>query len=55
MNSIDLNGKCAVVTGAARGIGYAIADRMLESGAQVAIWDRELSEMDKASEQLSVK
>ena len=55
MNSIDLNGKCAVVTGAARGIGHAIAERMLESGAQVAIWDRELSEMIKASEQLSRK
>ena len=55
MNSIDLNGNRAVVTGAARGIGYAITERMLDSGAQVAMWDREISALDKASEQLSKK
>ena len=55
MNNIDLNGKSAVVTGAARGIGYATAERMLDSGAQVALWDREASELDKASEQLNKK
>ncbi len=39
MNRIDLDGKVAVVTGAARGIGRAIADRLSASGARVAIWD----------------
>jgi 3-oxoacyl-[acyl-carrier protein] reductase len=39
MNQIDLEGKTAVVTGGARGIGYAIAERMLESGASVMLWD----------------
>ena len=38
-NKIDLAGRFAVVTGAARGIGRAIAERFLDSGATVAIWD----------------
>jgi 3-oxoacyl-[acyl-carrier protein] reductase len=33
-----LEGKCAIVTGAGRGIGKAIARRFLEEGAQVMIW-----------------
>ncbi|MEI9803257.1 MAG: SDR family NAD(P)-dependent oxidoreductase [Pseudolabrys sp.] len=40
-NKIDLNGKNAVVTGGAQGIGRAIVERMLDSGASCAIWDRD--------------
>jgi 3-oxoacyl-[acyl-carrier protein] reductase len=39
MNKIDLNGRCAVVTGGAQGFGRAIAERFVASGAKVAIWD----------------
>ena len=40
MNRIDLNGRRAVVTGGAQGIGRAIVERFLDSGASVSIWDR---------------
>lgn len=41
MNDIDLKDRHAVVTGAAQGIGLAIAKRMLASGATVSLWDRD--------------
>ena len=39
MNQIDLKGRVAVITGGAQGIGYAVAERMLKSGAEVVLWD----------------
>ena len=39
MNRIDLEGRCAVVTGGVSGIGLAICQRMAASGARVAVWD----------------
>ncbi len=39
MNQLDLNGRTAIVTGGARGIGEAIARRLSASGATVALWD----------------
>lgn len=39
MNRIDLSGRCAVITGGAQGIGLAIAERLLASGASLSLWD----------------
>lgn len=39
LNQINLQGRRAVVTGGASGLGYAIARRLLQSGANVALWD----------------
>ncbi|HEY9009426.1 MAG TPA: SDR family NAD(P)-dependent oxidoreductase [Devosia sp.] len=39
MNQIDLNGQVAVITGGAQGIGFAIAKRLVASGAKVSLWD----------------
>ena len=39
MNQLDLNGRTAVVTGGSSGIGEATVQRMLSSGAKVAVWD----------------
>jgi 3-oxoacyl-[acyl-carrier protein] reductase len=39
MNSYDLKGRVAVVTGGASGIGAAVTDLFARSGARVAVWD----------------
>jgi 3-oxoacyl-[acyl-carrier protein] reductase len=39
MNTYDLAGRVAIVTGAGQGIGLTVAERMLESGASVSVWD----------------
>ena len=39
MNSYDLNGRVAIITGAGQGIGLTVAERMLDSGASVSVWD----------------
>jgi 2-dehydro-3-deoxy-L-rhamnonate dehydrogenase (NAD+) len=49
MNAIDLKNRTAIVTGGARGIGFAIAQRMLASGAAVALWDVDAAALDKAA------
>ena len=39
MIKYDLNNRIAVVTGGAQGFGLAIAERFIEAGAKVVIWD----------------
>ena len=41
MNQLDLKGRHAIVTGGAAGIGFAIAQRLIASGARVSLWDRD--------------
>jgi 3-oxoacyl-[acyl-carrier protein] reductase len=53
MNAIDLKNRSAIVTGGARGIGFAIAKRMLASGAAVALWDVDAAALDKAAAALA--
>jgi NAD(P)-dependent dehydrogenase (short-subunit alcohol dehydrogenase family) len=53
MTQIDLTGRAAVVTGSARGIGHAIAERLLASGAKVSLWDRDAAALDAAARTLS--
>lgn len=53
MNQIDLNSRVAIITGGARGIGYATAERMLKSGAAVAIWDIDAERLKEAKGSLS--
>jgi 2-dehydro-3-deoxy-L-rhamnonate dehydrogenase (NAD+) len=55
MNQIDLQGRVAVVTGGAQGIGYAIAKRMLASGASVVLWDADAVKLAEAKASLGGK
>ncbi len=53
MNQIDLAGRTAVITGGAQGIGHAIAERMLASGAAVVLWDVDEARLAEAQATLS--
>jgi NAD(P)-dependent dehydrogenase (short-subunit alcohol dehydrogenase family) len=41
MNKIDLKDRIAIVTGGGQGFGLAIVERLLESNAEVIIWDKD--------------
>ena len=52
LNRIDLAGRVAAITGGAQGIGYAIAERLLRSGAAVALWDHDEQQLQAAQQSL---
>lgn len=49
---MNLKGKTALVTGGARGIGFAAVKRLLTDGARCVIWDRDQKAIDDAKAQL---
>lgn len=51
-NKIDLEGRVAVITGGAQGFGRASAERFIQSGAKVAIWDRDAALAEKTASEL---
>ena len=53
MNQIDLSGRVVVITGGARGIGYAVAQRALRSGAAVALWDVDAERLARSERELA--
>jgi 3-oxoacyl-[acyl-carrier protein] reductase len=55
MNETFLNGKTALVTGATRGIGFAIAQALADAGASVAICGRSQDSVDQAVSRLTNK
>ena len=51
-NQFDLTGKVAVITGASRGIGFAIAETLASAGAKVVLASRKQQALDEAAEKL---
>jgi len=52
MNQLDFKDRVAVITGGAVGIGYAVAQRLVASGARVSLWDRDPAALAKAKASL---
>ena len=53
MNTYEFTGRRAVVTGGAAGIGLAVAQRLSQSGASVALWDRDPAALEAAKRQVA--
>ena len=52
MNQIDLRNRTAIVTGGAQGIGRAVAQRLIASGAEVMLWDAARGKAEATAEAL---
>ena len=52
-DSLDLEGRVAVVTGASRGIGFAIAEALVSRGCSVVITARHLASVEEAASKLA--
>lgn len=50
--SMDLQGRVAVVTGAGKGLGEAIAKKLFAEGASVALWDFDFESVKKVASAL---
>ena len=52
MNRLDFEGRVAVITGGATGIGLAVAQRLKTSGGRVSLWDRDQDALTRAGASL---
>ena len=52
MNKYDFDGRMAIVTGGAQGIGHAVAEELAKGGARVAIWDTDFELASKTAKDL---
>lgn len=53
LESFSLAGRCALVTGGGRGLGYAMSLALAEAGANVAVSGRDQTAIDTAAKQLA--
>jgi NAD(P)-dependent dehydrogenase (short-subunit alcohol dehydrogenase family) len=53
VNKLDFDGRTAVITGGAAGIGLAVAQRLVASGGRVSLWDRNATDLEKAKAALA--
>ena len=52
MNRLDFDGRVAVVSGGATGIGFAVAQRLKASGGRISLWDRDATALANAAASL---
>lgn len=52
-DQLSLDGRTAIVTGASRGIGYAIAEGLGEAGANVVVANRSVEDCEAAADRLT--
>ncbi len=55
MNKFDFKGRVAIVTGAARGLGLAITERLLDGGAAVSMWDMDRGALETQAMRLRAR
>jgi NAD(P)-dependent dehydrogenase (short-subunit alcohol dehydrogenase family) len=55
MNQLDFQDRRAVITGGATGLGFAIAQRLIQSGGTVTLWDRDMATAKSAALSLGAK
>lgn len=55
MTSTEMGSRCAIVTGGAQGIGFAVAEALLSRGAQVMLWDIDPARGKAAADRLAGK
>ena len=54
MVAYDFSGRSAIITGGARGIGFAIAQRLTASGASVSLWDADAAKLAESKAALGL-